>query len=84
MIGAPSFPQPYLWIQSSLQSRPKIRSSTSLNFHLAIPFLFFNKIILTIHTITPPSMPQQYFTSIFLRTAITTIYTQNMFPTPAI
>ena len=23
MIGAPSFPQPYLWIQSSLQSRPK-------------------------------------------------------------
>ena len=84
MIGAPSFPQPYLWIQSSLQSRPKIRSSTSLNFHLAIRFLFFNKIILTIHTSTPPSMPQQYFTSIFLRTAITTIYTQNMFPTPAI
>ena len=50
MVGAPSFSQPYLCIQPPLQSPTKILSSISVNFHLYFLHLFFNKIILTIHT----------------------------------
>ena len=53
MVGTPSFSQPYLCIQSTLQSPPKIRSSTSVNFHLPIPPLLVHKIVLTILTNTP-------------------------------
>ena len=37
MVGAPSFSQPHLWIQTPLQSPPKICSSTSVSFHILIP-----------------------------------------------
>ena len=53
MVGSPSFSQPYLCIQPPLQSPPKIFSSTLVNFHLPIPPLLFNKIILTTSTNTP-------------------------------
>ena len=52
MVGAPSFPEPHLCIQPLLQPLPKIRSSTSVNFHLPIPLLLVHKIILTIPTNT--------------------------------
>ena len=55
MVGAPSFSQPFLCIQPLLQTPPKIHSSTSVNFHLPIPFLLFNKPTLTIPSnISPP------------------------------
>ena len=50
--NASSFSQSCLCIQLSLQSPPKIRSSTSLNFHLPITSLILNKIILTSPTNT--------------------------------
>ena len=53
MVGAPSFSQPYLCIQPTLQSQPRNSFSTSANFHLPIPPLLFHKIILTIPTNTP-------------------------------
>ena len=52
MVGVSSFSQPYLCIQPPLQSPPKICSSFSVNFHLPIPPLLFNKIIITIPTNT--------------------------------
>ena len=48
MVSAPSFSQPYLCIQPTLQSPPKSRSSTSIKFHLSISFLLIHKIIFTI------------------------------------
>ena len=53
MVGVPPFSQPYLCIQSPLQSPTNILSSTSVNFHLTFPSLLFNKIILKILTNTP-------------------------------
>ena len=53
MVAAPSFSQPYLYIQPPLQSPPKIPSSISDNFYLPIPPLLIQKIILTIPTNTP-------------------------------
>ena len=50
MLGTPWFSQPYLWIEPTLQSSPKIHSSTSFNFYLPIPPLLVHKIILTIPT----------------------------------
>ena len=76
-VDAPSFSQPYLCLQSPLQSPPKIHSSTSDNFQLPNPPLLVCKIILTIPTKTP-----------FLYTSATfhiqTIYIQNIFPTSTI
>ena len=48
MIGTPSFSQPYLCIQLTLQSPLKICFSTSINFHFPIPHLILPKIILTV------------------------------------
>ena len=53
MVIPPSFSQPYLCTQPTLQSPPKNRSSTSINFHLPVPPLFVHKIILTIPTSIP-------------------------------
>ena len=53
MVGAPCFSQPYLCIQALLQSPPKICSSTSVNFHLHISPLLFDKLTLTIPANTP-------------------------------
>ena len=53
MVGAPSFSQPYLCIQPLLQSPEKICSSISVNFHLPIHALLFDKFILTIPANTP-------------------------------
>ena len=50
--NASSFSQSCLCIQLSLQSPPKIHSSTSLNFRLPITSLILNKIILTSPTNT--------------------------------
>ena len=52
MVGAPSFSQHYLFIQPPLQSPPITRSSTSVNLHLSIPPLLFNKNNLIIPTNT--------------------------------
>ena len=82
MIGTPSFSQLCLCIQLMLQSPLKICFSTSISFHFAIPFLLVLKIILTIpKTLLSSSMPQQFFTSLFLCTTIPTIYTKNISPT---
>ena len=68
----PSFLQPYLCLQPSLQSPPKIHSFTSDSFQLPIPPLLVCKIILTIPTKT-----------LFLYTSATfhlqTVYTKNIF-----
>ena len=40
-------------MQPTLPSSPKIRSATSINFHLNIPTLLIHKIILTMHTHNP-------------------------------
>ena len=53
MVGAPSFSQPILWIQPTLQSLPRNSSSSSVNFHFPISPLLVHKIILTIPTNTP-------------------------------
>ena len=45
-----AFSQPYLRMQPTLQSPPKIRSSTSFNSHLPILPLLVHKIVLTIPT----------------------------------
>ena len=50
MLGAISFSQSYLCIQTLIQSPPKIRSPTLANFYLPIPSLLVHKIILTIPT----------------------------------
>ena len=84
MVGAPSFSQPYLCIYPPLQSPPKIRSSTSVNFHLPIPPLLLNKIILTIPTSTPFLCTSAIFSSLFLCTTIPAIFTKNILPTSAI
>ena len=47
MVGAASFLQPHLCIQPPLQYPPKMRFSTSVNFHLLIPLLLVRKIIHT-------------------------------------
>ena len=52
MIGAPSFSQPFLLIQLTLQSLPRNSSSSSVNFHSPISPLLARKIILTIPTNT--------------------------------
>ena len=69
MVGARSFPQPYLCLQPLLQSPAKIRSPILVNFHLHIPPLLVNKIIFAI--------------SLFLRIAIPTVYIKSVFPTSA-
>ena len=56
-----SFSQPCWCIQPPLQFPPKICSSTTVNFHLPISPLRFNRIILTI----PTNMPHLYTSSIF-------------------
>ena len=52
MVCALSFPQPYLCIQPPLQSPPKIRYPTSVNFNFLILPLLVHKIILIIPTNT--------------------------------
>ena len=65
--------QSYLCIQQLLQSATKIRSSTSVNFHLPIPPLLDHKIIFTIRTNTP----FLYTSAIF---HLPTSYTKKYFP----
>ena len=81
MVAAPSFSQPYLCIKPPLQSLPKIRSSTPVNFHLPIPPFLVQKIILTISTNAPFLYTSSIFAYLFLRKTIPTIYTKNIFPT---
>ena len=78
-VGAPSFSQPYLFIQPPLQSPPKISFSTSVNFHLAISPLFFYSISLQFPLTLPFFLPQQLFTSLFSRTIIPAICIKNIF-----
>ena len=61
LIGTPSFSQPYLCIQPTLQYRLKIPSSTSVNFHLTISLLLVQKFIFTI----PTKYPFLYTSAIF-------------------
>ena len=63
MVGAPSFSQPDLCIQPTLQSQPRNSFSTSANSHLRIPLLF-TKSSLQSPLILPVSIPQQFFTSL--------------------
>ena len=56
IVGATSFSQHYLCIQTPLKFQPKILSSTSVNFQQIlqpIPPLLLNKIIRSIPTNTP-------------------------------
>ena len=61
MVGASLFSQPCLCIQPPLKSLPKIRSSTSVNFHLPISPLLAHKIIFTI----PANIPFHYTSAVF-------------------
>ena len=62
------------------ESGPLLRSSFTSLFH---PYLL-TKLILQSTVTLPSSIPQQFFTSLFLRTIIPTIHTKNVFPTSAI
>ena len=84
MVGAPSFSQPYLWMQSPLQSPPKILSSTSVNFHLTFPSLLFNKIILKILTNTPFLHTTTLFYLAIFAYSHSSNLQQKYFPTSAI
>ena len=84
MVGAFSLSQPYLCIQPPLQSLPKIRCSTSVNFHLPIPPLLFKKMILTIPTNAHFLYASAIFYFLFLCKTIPAIYTKNIFATLAI
>ena len=53
MVGAPSFSEPILWIQPTLQSLPRNNSSSSVNFHFPISPLLVHKIIFIIISDTP-------------------------------
>ena len=52
MVGTPSFSQPVLLLQPTLQSLPRNSSFSSVNFHFPISPLLVYKIILTIPTNT--------------------------------
>ena len=84
MVSAPSFPQDHLCIQPMLQSPPKNRSSTSVNFYYLFHPYLFTKTSLQSPPTSPSSIPQQFFTFLFLRTTIQKFYTQNIFPIPNI
>ena len=84
MVVAPLFSEPHLCKQPPVHSPPKIRSSTSANFHLPIPPLLVHKFILTIPTktsflYTSPIFDFPVFASYHLN-----ILHQIYFPTSAI
>ena len=74
MVGAPSFSQPILWIQATLQSLPWNSSFSSVNFHFPISPLQSTLTLCSYIT-------QLLFISLLLRTTIPTIYTKNIFRT---
>ena len=84
MVGAPSFSEPYSCKQPPLHSPPKIRSSTSVNFHLPIHLCLFTNSSLQSPLTLPSSIPHQFLTFLVLHTNIPTIKTKNVFPTSAI
>ena len=84
MVGGSSFPQPYLWIQTLLQSPPRIRSSNSVSFRILIPPLLVYKIILSNPTNTLFLCIAAIFTFLFSRRTIPRIYTKNISPISAI
>ena len=61
------------------ESVPLLQSIFTSLFH---PY-WFTKSSLQFSLTLPSSIPQQFFTSLFLRTTIPTIYTKNIFPTSA-
>ena len=65
-------------------SPPKIRSSTSVNFHLPIHLCLFTNSSLQSPLTLPSSIPHQFLTFLVLHTNIPTIKTKNVFPTSAI
>ena len=72
MVGAYSFSQPCLYIQPSLQSSPKFRSSTTVDFHLPISHLFVHKIILA-----NPTNTSFLYTSVILQLLIFAYHLPN-------
>ena len=84
MVRFPSFSQPYLSTQPTLLSPPRtvplLQSISTFLFH---PYLFKSKSLKSPLT-SPSSIPQQIFTSLFLRIAIPTIHIKNIFPTSTI
>ena len=77
-VGALSFSQPYLCIQPPLQSPPKICSPRRLTFtSLFRPYFFIKSSLQSPQTLSS-SIPQQFFTSLFLCTAILTIYIKSI------
>ena len=82
--GVLSLSQPYLSIQPALLSPPKTVSLLQSIFtSLLHPYLFKKSSLKSLLT-SPSAIPQQIFTSLFLRLAIPTIYIKNIFPTSTI
>ena len=79
MVGAPTFSQRYLWIQPPLS----VPLTQSVFTSLSHPY-FFTKSSLQFPLSPPSSIPQQFFSFLFLRTTIPTIYTKKIFPPSAI
>ena len=70
-----------LFLQPPLQSPSTIPSPTSANFHLFVsPLYFSTKPSLQSSPALPSPIPQPFFTSLFVHTAITTTLTKNCFP----
>ena len=79
MVGNPSFSQPYLCIEPTIQSLPKIYFSTSVNFYLTIlPWL----VILTIPTNTPFLYTSAIFHLLLFAYNHPKNLLQNIFPLP--
>ena len=78
----------------SFISTPLLVHTTNATISTKNPFLYiftflfhpylFTKSSLQSPLTLPSSKPQQFFTSLFLRTIILTIYTKNIFPTSTI
>ena len=83
MVGVLSFSSPYWRIQPPLESPPKILSLQLIFTSLIRPSLFI-KSSLQSPKILHFAIHLQFFTSLFLRTAIPAIYIKSILPTSTI
>ena len=84
MVSAPSFSQPFLYIQPMLPSPAKSNSSNSVSFNVPITPLVVHKIILAIATNTPFLCTSAiFYLLLFVYNHPNNLH-QNIFPTSTI
>ena len=82
MVGAPSFPQPYIYHPYNLYQK-FVPLFQSIFFSLYHPYSF-TKSSLQSRLTLPFTIPQQFSPPCFLHTTIPKIYTKNIFSTSGI